>query len=68
MPKAVKSVDEPNAVNRLLMSDVTASWPRTLRAVVILFFLAVLLGAGAVAAIIAGNSVASPLLRSITGS
>lgn len=59
--RARKALDEPSAINRLLISPVTESWSRTLRAIVVLLALAVLAVATASGAALLGPSIADSL-------
>lgn len=61
--RARKALDEPSAINRLLISPVTESWSRTLRAIVVLLALAVLAVATASGAALLGPSIADSLQK-----
>lgn len=59
----MKAVDEPSAVNRLLMSDVTTSWSRTFRALLMLMGLVVLGCVGIIAVLLTGSSLVGGVLQ-----
>lgn len=61
MARARTALEEPSAINRLLISPVTESWSRTLRAIVVLLALAVLTVAVATGAVLVSPSIADSL-------